>query len=159
MKGKHFSNLEFVVPFGERYILSPALNLSRGGKLVSLKDEIDANLLSVFDDLSHFTKTFFYGRWDIKCSSIEELKQGRNFSILEFNGSGAEPHHIYGNNNSLLQAYAIVLHHWKMLYKISKYNQLRGVDYWEYKKGLKYLTNARRYFKKLKQIDAVTELE
>ena len=103
-------------PPGEIYILSYALNLSRGGKLVSLAHEKDDRLLKVFDELSHYTKYFYYGRYDIKCSSIEDLKEGKNFSILEYNGSGAEPHHAYGNGNTLWQAHKIFLHHWKILY-------------------------------------------
>jgi hypothetical protein len=108
------------------YCLSNALNLSRGGKLISLAHEKDERLLKVFDDLSHYTNHFYYGRYDIKCASVEDLKEGKNFYILEYNGCGAEPHHIYGDGNTLLQAYAILLQHWKVLYRISKYNHTHG---------------------------------
>ncbi|MFN2439293.1 MAG: hypothetical protein ABR503_08845 [Chitinophagaceae bacterium] len=158
MKAKHEHRLGRIIPAGEIFCLSPALNLSRGGKLVSLANEKDESLLKIFDDLSHYTKTFYYGRYDIKCSSIEELKQGKNFSILEYNGSGAEPHHIYGNGNNLFQAYKIVLQHWNVLYKISKHNHRSGIKYWKYNEGLKFLRKAKQHFKMLKQLDAVTEL-
>ena len=148
--------LNDVIAKDEVYILSLALNLSRGGKLVSLANENDECLLKMFDDLSHYT-SFYYGRYDIKCNSIEELKQGK-FSILEFNGSGAEPHHAYGNNNTLWQAQKIFLHHWKVLYQISKYNHQNGYCYWSYKRGLKFLRNARKEFYKLKALDMATEL-
>ncbi|MEJ0032595.1 MAG: hypothetical protein WDO15_20550 [Bacteroidota bacterium] len=83
---KHQSKLDNILKEDESFILSDALNLSRGGRLVNLNHEIDQQLLSVFDELSHHTN-FYYGRYDIKCSSIEALKQKKNFSILEFNGS------------------------------------------------------------------------
>ena len=153
MKQKHANKLQQVIPEGETYCLSQALNLSRGGKLVSLEKEKDEQLLAVFDGLSHYTKHFYYGRYDIKCSSIEDLKTGKNFSILEFNGSGAEPHHVYGNGNTLLQAYKILLHHWKMLYRISKQNNRNGVAYWPFKKGWLFLKKAKQHFKQLKQLD------
>jgi hypothetical protein len=79
-------------------------------------------LVSVFDNISHFTDKFYYGRYDIKTTSIEDLKKGKNFQILEFNGCGAEPNHIYDCNMSLRKAYGVILHHWKVLYKISRYN-------------------------------------
>jgi hypothetical protein len=158
MKAKHQHRLDQIIPAGEIFCLSPALNLSRGGKLVSLEKEKDERLLKIFDDLSHYTKTFYYGRYDIKCSSVEDLKKGRNFTILEYNGSGAEPHHIYGNGNNLLQAYKIVLQHWNILYKISKYNRKQGLHYWKYNEGLKFLRNAKRHFKMLKQLDEATQL-
>lgn len=153
MKSKHADRLNDIIPEGEIYVLSHALNLSRGGRLVSLEGEKDEELLKVFDGLSHYTKHFYYGRYDIKCASISDLKQGKNFSILEYNGCGAEPHHIYGNGNTLVQAYKIVLHHWHMLYQISRYNYENGIPYWGFKRGSVFLKNAKRHFKMLKQLD------
>lgn len=143
MFAKHSGRLQHIIPAGEIYYLSLALNLSRGGKLVSLEHEKDQQLLLVFDNISHYAGQFYYGRYDIKCSSITDLKQGKNFSILEYNGSGAEPHHVYGNGNSLFQAYQILLHHWKILYQISSYNNKNGYPYWSFTKGLKFLKAAK----------------
>lgn len=158
MKAKHEHKLNDIIPLGEIYILSHALNLSRGGKLVSLEHEKDKKLLKVFDDLSHYTKYFYYGRYDIKCTSVEDLKNGKNFTILEYNGSGAEPHHAYGNRNTLWQAHKIFLHHWKILYRISKYNHKHGYPYWDFNRGWKFLKAARKEYNILKKIDAETEL-
>ena len=157
MRSKHRDKLNDVIPEGQIFYLSRALNLSRGGKLVSLAHEKDEKLLKVFDDLSHYAGHFYYGRYDIKCKSIEDLKEGKNFSILEYNGCGAEPHHIYGNGNTLIEAYRIVLQHWKVLYAISKYNEQNGVEYWEFKKGYRFLRNAKKHFKQLKQLDLQTQ--
>jgi hypothetical protein len=158
MKAKHKDKLDMVIPQGETYYLSRALNLSRGGKLVSLAHEKDERLLKVFDELSHYAGHFYYGRYDLKCTSIEDLKQGKNFSILEYNGCGAEPHHIYGNGNTLLEAYRIVLQHWKVLYAISKYNEKNGVEYWNFRKGYRFLKNAKKHFRQLKQLDLETQV-
>jgi hypothetical protein len=153
MQSKHTDRLNDVLPEGEIYFLSYALNLSRGGRLVSLEYEKDEALLKIFDNLSHYTKHFFYGRYDIKCNSIADLKDGKNFSILEYNGCGAEPHHIYGNGNTLLQAYKIVLQHWRVLYQISRYNHKQGIRQWQYQRGLAFLRNAKKHFKMLKALD------
>ncbi|MEO7769254.1 MAG: hypothetical protein ABIS01_17610 [Ferruginibacter sp.] len=158
MKMKHRESLDKIIPGGEKYCLSYALNLSRGGRLVSLAAEIDERLVNVFDELGNYTKQFYYGRYDIKCDSIEALKAGKNFSILEYNGSGAEPHHAYGNGNTLLQAHKIFLHHWKILYRISKYNNDHGIRYWKFREGWLFLKNAKRHFKILRQLDIETEL-
>jgi hypothetical protein len=158
MKSKHKDKLDCIIPNGQTFYLSRALNLSRGGKLISLAHEKDERLLKVFDDLSHYAGHFYYGRYDLKCKSIEDLKQGNNFSILEYNGCGAEPHHIYGNGNSLLEAYKIVLQHWKVLYNISRYNERNGVEYWEFRKGYRFLRNAKKHFKQLKQLDLHTQV-
>lgn len=158
MKAKHQNRLKEKLPLGEVFCLSPALNLSRGGRLVSLAHEKDERLLQVFDDLSHHSGHFYYGRYDLKCLSIEDLKKGKNFSILEYNGCGAEPHHIYGDGNSLLQAYKILLHHWDVLYRISRQNHKNGIPFWEYKKGLNHLKKAKKHFRMLKRLDSQTQL-
>lgn len=158
MLAKHADQLENILKKGEIYILSYALNLSRGGRLVSLAYEKDEKLLKVFDGISHYTKHFYYGRYDIKCASVQDLKEGKNFSILEYNGCGAEPHHAYGNGNTLFQAYAIFLHHWKVLYKIAIYNHAHGFKRWSFAKGRAYLKQGKANFKLLKKLDAETQL-
>ena len=159
MYSKHEKKLPTVIPAGERFCLSYALNLSRGGKLVSLAHQKDERLLKVFDDLSHYTKSFYYGRYDIKCMSIEDLKRGKNFSIVEYNGCGAEPHHIYGDGNTFLQGCKILLQHWNILFKISRYNHQHGVPYWKHSEGAAFAKKARKHFRKLKELDAVFEFE
>ena len=153
MRAKHISRLHEVLPAGQIYYLSLALNLSRGGKMVSLEHEKDSKLLSLFDKLSHHSGKLYYGRYDIKCASIADLKEGKNFSILEFNGSGAEPHHVYGNGNNIFQAYSVFLHHWKMLYRISRYNNSSGIKYWSFMRGYRFLKEAKKHFRMLKQLD------
>lgn len=159
LKLKHRERLTNVLSEGETFYLSYALNLSRGGKLVSLAHEIDDDLRAVFDKLSHATKSFYYGRYDIKCLSVADLKKGKNFSILEYNGCGAEPHHAYGNGNNLFQAYAIFLHHWKMLYAISQHNRRNGIKPWGFRKGMNYLSTARKYFSQLKALEMATKID
>ncbi|RYY14079.1 MAG: hypothetical protein EOO04_30820 [Chitinophagaceae bacterium] len=153
LKSKHSNKLNDIIPAGQHYYLSLALNLSRGGRLISLEHEKDDRLLGLFDSISHYNGNFFYGRYDIKCNSIEDLKLGKNFSILEYNGSGAEPHHVYGNGNNLFQAYRILLHHWKMLYTISSYNNRNGHPYWTFGRGWVFLRTAKKHFRLLKQLD------
>lgn len=154
MRAKHADRLHFVLQNGERICMSNALNLSRGCSLKSLDEEIDARLVSIFDEISSYSDTLYYGRYDIKCASIEDLKQGKNFSILEYNGSGAEPHHVYGNGNTLFEACRILARHWNILYQISKAHRKRGVRYYRFNQGWKTMRNCRKYFHELKKIDA-----
>jgi hypothetical protein len=152
MKIKHAAMLGRIIPAGERFVLSDAFNLSRGGKLVSLESEKDEKLLRVFDELSHFTG-FHFGRYDIKCESIDDIRNRKNFSILEFNGSGAEPHHVYGNGNSFLRAIRILLSHWNILYKISIENRKRGIPCWTFARGLRHMQTASKQISMLRQLE------
>lgn len=152
MKAKHRDHLNRVLLAGERYCLSPALNLSRGGRLISLEHAKDERLLKVFDELSHHSGCFYYGRYDIKCESIEHLKLGR-FVILEYNGSGAEPHHVYGNGYTLWQACAILVKHWAVLCRISRLNHIKGIRYWDFVRGWKFLQQAGIHIERLRSLD------
>ncbi len=152
MRIKHEAFLETIVPGGERYILTYAANLNRGAKFTNLQHLIDDDLLRIFDEMSHRAQ-FYYGRYDIKCASIEDLKQGINFSILEFNGSGAEPNHVYNSGFTLFQAYRVFLHHWKVLFEISRINHRNGIRYWPFRKGLDFLKEAKKHLEVLEKSD------
>ena len=152
MRIKHGERLQDIIPAGERYILTYAANLNRGATFTNLGHLIDDAFLRIFDPISHRAK-FYYGRYDIKCASIEDLKEGKNFTILEFNGSGAEPNHVYHSGFSLLDAYKVFLHHWKVLYRISKYNKEHGVPVWPTIKGWRFLREAKKHLKILEKAD------
>jgi hypothetical protein len=152
MKIKHEISLDRVIPAGDRYILTYAANLNRGAKFTSLDRLIDKDLLKIFDEISH-RASFYYGRYDIKCQSVEDLKKGKNFTILEFNGSGAEPNHVYNAGFSLFKAYSVFLHHWKVLFEISRYNHRNGIPYWPAMKGWKFLKAAKKHYRILEKSD------
>jgi hypothetical protein len=153
MQLRHEHRLDRILPKGQHFYLSYAGNHNRGARFINLANQVDDRLLKIFDDLSHYTGKFYYGRYDIKCNSVEELKAGGHFSILEFNGCGAEPNHIYDAGMKLGQAYREILKHWKALYEISKYNHENGTPYWPFQKGRKFLRDAKRHFRMLEKYD------
>ena len=153
MEHRHGHRFERTIPKDEIFFLSYAGNHNRGAHFTNLHKEIDENLHKVFDELSNYTNKFFYGRYDIKTTSIEDLKQGKNFLILEFNGCGAEPNHIYDCGMSLWKAYGVLLTHWKALYRISRYNHKNGVPYWSFKRGWDFLKKSSEHFKMLEKYD------
>lgn len=153
MEHRHGHRFERVLPQGEIFYLSYAGNHNRGAHFTNLHKEIDADLHRVFDELSHYTNQFYYGRYDIKTSSIEDLKKGRNFVILEFNGCGAEPNHIYDCGMKLSSAYGVILQHWRALSRISRYNHKMGVPYWSFMKGYRFLRSSKKHFELLEKYD------
>jgi hypothetical protein len=153
MKHRHGHRFERIIPAGEIFYLSYAGNHNRGAHFTNLHKEIDERLHQVFDSLFDYNKQFFYGRYDIKTTSIEDLKAGRNFVILEYNGCGAEPNHIYDCGMSIFSAYAEILRHWKALFEISRYNHQNGTPYWSFIKGYRFLQASKVHFKLLEKYD------
>ncbi len=158
MKAKHLERLALVIPAGETYYLSYAGNHNRGAKLVNLNNEIDQQLQNTIDEISNNCKTFFYGRYDLKCTSLADLKAGNNISILEFNGTGAEPNHIYDCSLSYFQALKEIARHWRHMYKIGRINNAAGVPYWRFNRGRKYLVQAKKLFNILRKLDLETSI-
>lgn len=150
---KHGDNFNKVLEPGEKYMLSYAANHNRGAQFINLQNEIDERLTSVFDKISISINDFFYGRYDIMCTNVEDLKHGKNFKILEYNGCGAEPNHFYDTGYTLLGAYKEILMHWKVLYKISRYNNKQGVKYWPLWKGSKFLNATKQHYRRMKEAD------
>lgn len=154
MEGKHRDHWLSVIPAGEKYMLSYAANHNRGARFIDLKDQIDDRLVAIFDRISHQVNDFFYGRYDIMCTGIEDLKAGTNFTILEYNGCGAEPNHFYDTGYTLFGAYREILKHWKHLYRISRYNRLNGVKPWPFWKGRRFMKDTYRFLDDLRKADA-----
>ena len=152
-RSKHKEHWNAVVPAGTKFILSYAANHNRGAHFIDLKDQIDDKLIKVFDDISNSINDFFYGRYDIMCSSVEELKKNRNFTILEYNGCGAEPNHFYDTGYSLIGAYKEILKHWKKLYSICKYNRSLGIIPWPLNKGRRFLKETKEHMRIIRAAD------
>ncbi len=150
---KHRSKFKKVLQPGEKYMLSYAANHNRGAQFINLHNEIDGRLVSIFDKISIKINDFFYGRYDIMCSSVEDLKQEKNFSILEYNGCGAEPNHFYDTGYTLMGAYKEILMHWKVLCKISRYNYKQGIKYWPMIKGFRFLRATKKHYRRIKEAD------
>lgn len=148
VQAKHGPNLGQVLPEGELYKLAHAANLNRGAQFSNLQHLVDAELADLFDRIS-IPAQFFYGRFDLKCESVEALKKGERFAILEYNGSGAEPNHVYQADYGWFAALREIARHWRALFRISRANHRRGIPYWSYRRGLRFLRAARAHFRLL----------
>jgi len=89
---------------------------------------------------------FYFGRFDLRCKSIEALKQGE-MKIMELNGAGAEPAHIYHPEASLWNAYKVLFTHWKAMYEISVINHKSGTPYLSFIEGIRVVKNIKKYNK------------
>ena len=118
-----------ILPANKTIELEPIGNHCRGTTFLDAADIIDEKLSATFDLISKPIDGFYYGRYDLRCESIESLKEGKMLKIMELNGAGAEPAHIYQPGFSLLKAYKILFRHWRVMYEISLANHRKGVEY------------------------------
>lgn len=154
---QYASNLNSVLPKGATFCISHVANLYNGARFIDLTHKVNDRMLQLFDAISHQSQ-FLYGRYDIKCRSVEEMLEGKNFIILEFNGAGSVPNHIHAGKYNLVQAYKEILKHWKAMYEISRDNCKKGIPYWSFRRGYRFLKNSKQHFNRLKQLDKELDL-
>lgn len=130
---------------GEEVQVEPIGNHSRGTTFLNANNEIDEQLIQAINELSSHISGFYFGRYDLRCESFEDLRQLKNFKILELNGAGSEPGHIYQPGFSLLEAYKVIFWHFKKLSEISATNRRNGIPHWSFKRGMKKLKEIKRY--------------
>jgi hypothetical protein len=133
----HRENLDRIPEAGETVLLSEIGNHARGSKFLDRSSWIDEALTNIIDQLSKQIDGFYFGRFDIRYNSLEELKKGEKFMIIELNGAGAEPTHIYDPEHSVFFAIGEIIRHWNILARISKINHDRGIPYPSFSEGRK----------------------
>ncbi len=107
--------------------LEPIGNHNRGTIFWDRHDLIDEQLIDTFDKINKQIDGLYFGRYDLKCKNIADLKQGKGIKILEINGVKAEPAHIYDPNFSIINAYKVLFKQWRTIYEISEINRKMGV--------------------------------
>ncbi|MDH3651117.1 MAG: ATP-grasp domain-containing protein [Saprospiraceae bacterium] len=139
--------LNMVPEFGEDVLLEPIGNHCRGTMFLNGNDFISQKLTDTFDRLAQSLEGIYYGRFDMKCNSFEQLETGTGYRILEFNGVASEPAHIYDPSYSVLKGYRDIFQHWKIIYSIGKIQAKAGVLPMTPKK---FYLSLRRYFRYMK---------
>ena len=142
--------MHIVLKNGQEFIIVPYGNHVRGAKFLDDSRLIDEELTNTIDSICRKVDGFYFGRLDIRYNNWEELKQGKNFSIIELNGSGSEPTHIYDPRHSVFWAWKEIAKHWKILYRVSKLNhQLQNAPYMTTRMGLDMFKQNSEYVKLL----------
>jgi hypothetical protein len=141
-------NLKQILPLGEVKTLVPYGNHARGAKFIDLSHLITPQFADTIDHICQQVPDFYFGRLDVMYNNWDELSRGENISIIELNGAGSEPTHIYDSNHSIFWAWREVIRHWKLLYRVSKLNkQQKGISYMTYHEGMAMLKSNTEYFK------------
>jgi hypothetical protein len=150
----HGAALDSVLPAGEEFVLVPYGNHARGAKFVDESHLADPELTLVLDKVCREIPGFYFGRLDIRFNSWEELRKGKKFSIIEVNGAGSEPTHIYDPRHSIFFAWKEIVRHWIILWRISRANHRLGHRYLSVKEGIQMFKEDKSWSKKLSAMAA-----
>jgi len=122
LKKSYAEKLNLILKMKEELLLVPYGNHVRGAKFTDDSNLIDEKLLDTIDSICKKIQGFYFGRMDVRFNTWEELRQGNNFSIIELNGAGSEPTHIYDPKHSIFFAWSEILKHNNILWRISRMN-------------------------------------
>lgn len=143
------TRLSEVIPAGKSIELVSIGNHALGTKFLNGNHLINETLINSFDAISKRIEGFYFGRFDLRCQTVEDLEKG-NVKIVELNGCGAEPAHIYDPDFKIVDALKVLFRHWRTIFEISRENANHGVSFTSF-------AQARNYYRKFKE--ATTPVE
>ena len=150
MEKLYGSKLDHIPKRNEFINLVPYGNHARGSKFTDASSRINEKLTAFINSICTKVPEFYYGRLDIRFKSFEDLEDGKNYSVIELNGAGSDPTHIYDPSHSIFFAWREIMRHFKYLYKISSLNMKAGIRCLTITEGLSMLKANRAHIKKLK---------
>lgn len=141
--------LDVVLADGETRNVVPFGNHSRGSRFTDATSHATPELVKLMDNICSPVHGFYFGRLDIMYDNWADLKRGRNFQIIEINGAGSEPTHIYDPSHSLWFAWKELIRHVRHMFEISVANHKKGYPYLSYSQGMSEYRKFRRHNRKI----------
>lgn len=124
-----------VLAAGERVRLAQSGNHCQGTLFRDGSDILTPELEHAIDHLAatfarHRTGAiqdgFDIGRFDLRFESIDDLKAGRNFGVLELNGTTGESTNVYDPEKSLVWRYRVLFGVWRHLFMLGTWRANQG---------------------------------
>lgn len=148
---KSFPEIMLQIPAaGEKRLLVPYGNHARGSKFIDISGDADDALNKAINELCNQIPEFYFGRIDLRYKNWDALKKLQDFSIIELNGAGSEPTHIYDPKHSVFFAWKEIVRHWSILAEISILNHKRlKMPYMSVSEGRAMLSANTAYVKQI----------
>ena len=119
--------LESIPPSGTRVPIIDIGTHSRGAIFLDGEAMMTDQLEQSIDQICRGIDGFYFGRFDIRFSSLDDFRAGRNFKIIELNGVTSESTNIYDPRYSLVDAYRILFAQWKIAFEVGSVNRRLGM--------------------------------
>ncbi|MEX2607850.1 MAG: DedA family protein [Kiritimatiellia bacterium] len=111
---------------GTRIPLTEVGNHARGTQFLEGRDLITPQLESAVDRIAKSLPGFYFGRFDLRVPSEEDLKAGLNLKLIELNGLTSEATNLYDFRYQYREMVRILLKQWQWACHIGRMNRLRG---------------------------------
>ena len=88
---------------------------------------ITAALMQAVDAIARDMPDFYFGRFDVRFDSLQELGAGRGFTIMEVNGAGSEAIQAWDPETGVLDGFRMIFEKQRILFAIGHAMRRRGV--------------------------------
>ncbi len=140
---RNVSRLAWVPAAGEEVQLVEIGNHCRGAVFLDGTHLRTRVLEERIEAISRRFEGFYFGRYDVIAGSEEDLRQGRNFKVIELNGATSEATHIYDPRYGVLFAWRTLFEQWRILFSIAVENRSRGATTVRWTELLRMLSRYR----------------
>jgi len=112
---------------GEEVRLAISGNHCQGTLFRDGADLITPELEAEVDRIARVFPRLDYGRFDVRYTTEDELKQGRGMAIIELNGSSSEPTNMYDPERTYFWALTVLSRMWQQVIELAKERRAEGV--------------------------------
>ncbi len=123
---RHRHRLGWVPAAGEKVRLVFAGNHCKGALFRDATGLVTPALTERMDWLARSIPAFHFGRFDVRFASLENLLEGEDFTVIEFNGGGSEAIHIWDPDAGLRSAYGALFSQIRMLFEFGAAHRAAG---------------------------------
>ena len=119
-------DLEWVPPAGQEVRLSTIGSTRVGGLYRDGSVHVTDSLVAAIDAIANDMTEFYFGRFDIRFTTLDALREGRGFMIMEVNGAGSEAIQAWDPDIRLIDAFRMIFSKQRALFAIAALNRSRG---------------------------------
>jgi hypothetical protein len=116
----------FVPARGESVPLVEVGTHARGCEFLDAGEHSTPELLAAMTRLAAAYQGFDFGRLDVKVESLEALRRGGPFQVVELNGVTSECVHVYDPRVSFVEAYRVLFRQWRRAFEIGAQRRAMG---------------------------------
>lgn len=146
-------NLDEIPKEKETIVVSAIGNHARGSAFYDVTQSVlpqqNNQLIALIEELGDVN----FGRIDMRLKNENDFIKNGDFSIIELNGSGSEPIHIYDSSYSIFYAWKTICMHWKIMANIYLQSPKKQNEsgFKRFKNGIELLNKHRNYFNALER--------
>ncbi|MEM6812671.1 MAG: D-alanine--D-alanine ligase [Pseudomonadota bacterium] len=123
---RHQKNWDMVLPKGKQYRIAFTGSHSRGTIFKNGNPYITKEMEENWDQFCQKIPEFYFGRFDVRFHTMEDLETLHNVKVIEINGASAEATHIWDSHYPILKAYKTLMQQYKYMFEIGAQNRKRG---------------------------------